>query len=64
MSSKNNNQFFNHLSIDHKKNLIFYNIMNGEETNSIEVEMQNRTFLDQQKDNIIVITRGLSLIHI
>ena len=58
MSSKNNNQFFNHLSIDHKKNLIFYNVMNGEEKNTVEVEMQNRTFLDQQKDNIIVITRG------
>ena len=32
--------------------------MNGEEKNTAEVEMQNRTFLDQQKDNIIVITRG------
>ena len=33
-------------------------MMNSEETKTVEVEMQNRTFLDQQKDNIIVITRG------
>ena len=26
--------------------------MNSEETNTVEVEMQNRTFLDQQKDNL------------
>ena len=39
MSSKNNNQFFNHLSIDHKKKLIFYNVMNGEEKNTAEVEI-------------------------
>jgi type 1 glutamine amidotransferase len=32
--------------------------MNSDESNKVEEEFQNRTFLDQEADNILIITRG------
>ena len=32
--------------------------MNSDESNKVEEEFQNRTFLDQKADNILIITRG------
>ena len=32
--------------------------MSSDESNTVEVEFQNRTFLDQKADNILIITRG------